>query len=190
MEDSFGIPAELGEHQYTIRPQRHAYLRRKLSKLADSLTDMNVAEGETADVANSLFDLLEDRAYEVLKVFIPDLMPQWEFEGYGSKESMENDSYDEDADRSPSMPQITNAFRQIVKVNDFDWVGQLKNFIGPDLIRAQMRSFLATQAMNRNSSRTLPSSQPTNGASDQTSSGTAEPTTPEALTSDSPTADS
>src|SRR5262245_33000881 len=95
---------------------------------------------DTGDV----LDLFQGRIYELLQVFIPDLMERWEFEGYASESAMQADDYDEEADRSPDVPQLTDAFRVIAVVNDFSWMGALKNFLGPDLIRAQIRSYLAT----------------------------------------------
>lgn len=177
-----GIDVRLGEHEYRVRPQRHAYLKRELRKFLDSLSQLSDVE------ASDLLDVVTAKSYTVLKVFIPDLMDEYEFEGYASADAMKRDAYNEDDDRSPTPPEIKAALGAAMTVNDFDWLGQLKNFIGPDLIRAQIRSGMANWAATQasqigtetktNSSKTSQSSPPQNGASVPESSGTTNPTSP------------
>lgn len=175
-----GMDVQLGDHEYRVRPQRHAYLKRQLRAFVESLQQLEDMEVE------DLLDIFTAKAYDGLAVFIPDVMPRHEFEGYDSPEAMEQDTYDKERDRSPTAPQIKAAFTAAMTVNDFDWLGQLKNFIGPDLIRAQIRTGMAAWAAERaqkaaaltttGSSKTPANSPPENGASSPESSGTIDPT--------------
>ena len=172
-----GIDVQLGEHEYRVQPQRHAYLKRELRGFVEGLSDL----GDTS--VDDLLDVGTDQFYALLKVLIPDLMPKWEWDGFGSPNAAERDEYEREADRSPTPPEIKGALQAAINVNEFDWVGQLKNFIGPDLIRAQIRAALAQRAaetardrQTKMSSPLSPSSQPQNGESDPTSSGTSAPT--------------
>ena len=190
-QSGVGIPVELGAHSYRIVPQRTGYLKRKLGAFVGGLEEWSNADIEGA---GDLWSLLEDRAYELLAILIPDLMPRWEFEGFASQTAADEDQYDEEADRSPTMPQIKTAFVSALQVNDFDWLKHLKNFIGPDLLRAQIRAFLANwtqEQMQSRSSPSLPTPPLTNGESDQTTSGTNGQTsaTPQPTGSVSPTSD-
>jgi len=173
-----GIDIQLGEHEYRVQPQRHAYLKRELRKFVENLSSL----GETA--VDDLLDVGTDQVYKLLAVLIPDLMPKWEWDGYGTPQAAERDEYHQEADRSPTAPEIKGALQAAVQVNEFDWVGQLKNFIGPDLIRAQIRTALAQRAaeaahqrqMKMESPQPSMSSPPQNGESAPTTSGTSAPT--------------
>lgn len=187
-----GIDVKLGEHEYRVRPQRHAYLKREIRKFFSSLQELQDMDAE------NLLDVFTEKAYELLSVFIPDLMERWEFEGFASQDAMERDHYTEDDDRSPEPGQIREALSAAMRVNDLDWVGQLKNFIGTDLLKAQMRAAVAEWAAEqrkptmekealtvdprKNSTTTPASLPPENGASTPESSGTRLPTSPEPQT--------
>ena len=182
---TIGIDVELGEHAYRVQPQRHAYLKRELRSFVDDLSEL----GETS--VDNLLDVGTDQFYALLAVMIPDLMPKWEWDGYPLRRTRPSrDDYERDTDRSPTPPEIKGALQAAINVNEFDWVGQLKNFIGPDLIRAQIRAALAARAAQTLKNKTTtPSSDPSpssphqNGESDPTSSGLSVPTDPIAPTS-------
>lgn len=175
----------LGDEEYLVVAQRHARLRRELGKLFQNLGDLGDLE---IDSANSMLDLVGDKVYDLLAIFIPDLMPKYEFMGYATSEAMEADRYDEEADRSPTQPQIREAIERCLDVNGFDWIGKVKDFIGSDFLRAQLRVRLAEWATSTpTTSTSLPNSPSTNGGSAPTTTGPSEPTSEdETTTSDSP----
>src|SRR4051794_10748633 len=107
-------PVNLGEHSYHLAPQRIAYLDKKLGSLQE-LLDLDLAGG-----TGGLVQGLGGNAYRLLKVFIPDLMPEWEWQGYGSPTAAERNEYDEEADRSPTFEQIVVAFEGVMAVNRID----------------------------------------------------------------------
>lgn len=162
------VKITLGDHEYVIHPQRHAYLRHRLGDELEKL-------GEFEPVADQNFlDQIIEKAYEFLSVFIPDVMPRWEFEGYGTPTAWEEREYDEAADHSPSPDQIITAFESALRVNRLDLVKHLKTWVGEDYLRAQVQVMigeLTTRALD--TSQNSPS---TNGGSDSTSSTTSEPT--------------
>jgi hypothetical protein len=164
---TFGIDIRLGEHDYRVQPQRHAYLKRELRGFAEGLSDLQDIGVE------DVLDLGTDQLYALLAVMIPDLMPKWEWDGYVDPGAAERDEYDREADRSPTAPEIKAALSAAIKVNEFDWVGQLKNFVGPDLIRTQIRASLAQWAaeQQRTSSPDSASLPQPNGESPPMSSG-------------------
>lgn len=162
------VEVTLGEHAYVIHPQRHAYLRHRLGEQIEAL-------GEVDPVADAnLLDQVIEKAYEFLSVFVPDLMPQWEFEGYGSPSAWEAKEYDEAADHSPSPDQIIAAFEAALRVNRLDLVKHLKAWVGEDYLRAQAQVMIAE--MTTRALDTSPSLPSTNGTSASTSSTTDEPT--------------
>ena len=149
----FGNAAEvtLGDVTYTIVPQRIGYLR--------------------SQPGDNLLDILGDKLYGVLKVFIPDLMSEWEFQGYATKEALDEGKYDEQYDKSPSATQVRRAFASVAEVNEIDLLRHLGKLIGPDLIRSWLAGALA-DSMQENLSK-LP---PTSGESVGTSSPMSSPT--------------
>lgn len=169
-------------HTYTIVQQRHQRIERALigkDGVLSSLEDLSQV-GESSGLSD-LTSLAGEKLYDVLKVFIPDLMPRWEFRGYGSDEAEARDEYAEHMDRSPSVPQISAAFRAAIDVNGLEFVGKVRDFFGADLIRAQLRAAMATwAAQQREKLKTGPGEQPSlppeNGASAPTSSSPPEPT--------------
>lgn len=164
----------LGDRTYQLVPQRIGRIRRKLGEVISLL-----AEAEAEAPAE-----IGDRLYEGLQVFIPDLDPKWKLLGYRSESAMEADQYEEEADRSPTPPQIADTIEAIFNLHGGDrLVRLLKNAIGPEAIRA----FLRTEALTRLSERS-PRSAPQNGPSAPTSSTPSVPTLHPVETSDSPPA--
>jgi hypothetical protein len=71
---------QLGERTYNLKPQRIGRISRRLEQVFSLFGDLNT--GSTPDEVGS-------GLYEVLKVFIPDLAPEWELAGYGSADDFE-----------------------------------------------------------------------------------------------------
>jgi hypothetical protein len=162
----FGNAAEveLGDVTYMIVPQRIGYLRSRLGVVLAGLIDMELT-------GDNIADILGEKVYGVLSVFIPDLMPEWEFQGFATKEAMTEDQYDEKYDKSPSPTQIRRALAAVAEVNEIDLLRHLGKLIGPDLIRSWVAGALA-DSMQANS----PKQPLTSGESLGTSSPVSEPT--------------
>jgi hypothetical protein len=165
----------LGEHEVDVFAQRHAYLENKLGKWFAALAE---SSQQNLDV-NNLLAFLGGQTYDVLVVMIPTLgrrMPRWEFDGYGSQEAWEAKDYDEQLDKSPTVPEIVNAFEVAIQVNRFNVFGALTKIVDPRMLRALVNERLAATISQKSQSSLPPS-----GESDPTSSGTTPPTsTPDA----------
>lgn len=134
-----GATVRLGDKTYEVVAQRKARLRRRLPQ-AFSL-DQASLDAEAG--WSGLLDLLDKNSYSLLKVFIPDIMPEWEFNGFSSEADWKADRYQEDADHSPTWPQVTEAARICAEINGLDLVKHLKNLVSPELIRAFLTSQVA-----------------------------------------------
>lgn len=158
----------LGEHTVPVYAQRHAYLQNRLGRFIDHLLD------EGLDDAGSILDVVQQSAYELLCVLIPNLekrVPEYEFKGYASREAYEAGDYDEETDRSPTVPEIRGAFAVAARVNAFDALRAVWQLVDPQLLRGVVTAQLA-QAI----SPTSPTSPSANGTSASTSSGMTDPT--------------
>lgn len=180
-----GVTAEgTSTHTYELVPQRHARLERRLvgeHGVFSSLDDL--AQLDEREGLDNIVNLLGGYLYDVLHVFIPDLMPRHEFNGFATAEAMDASDYNENADTSPTVPQIVAAFRVAIDVNGLRWVGKLKDFFDPRLVRAQLNAVMAKWAAEQrkrlaetNGSPDSESLQPPSGESEPTTSGTSEPT--------------
>jgi hypothetical protein len=153
------VHIRLGDYEYDVVPQRIGYLR---SRFGVALAGL-----DTSDLSSSnVMEFLGDRVHAVLSVFIPDLMPAWEFKGFPTREAMEQDDYDPDYDKSPSASQIKTALLRAAEVNEIDLLKHLGKLIGPDLIRTWAQTVMI-DSMKAN----LSSSAPTNGDGAGTTSG-------------------
>ena len=161
-----GPHVQLGDHTYPVYPQRVGYLRNRLAKFADRLQ---------GGVEAGVIEWLASQGYEVVRIFIPKLMPRHEFEGFESQEAMEAGDYDEDKDRSPDFPQIVNAVRVASSVNNLDLFSHLGK-----LVDAETRSALVAMALTRSMASTGDSSviesSATTADTPSTPSGTTDPT--------------
>lgn len=203
-DEPAGLPVELGldadgepTHVYHVVQQRQARLLRKLfgEKGVISLDDLSELFDADDDAEPDFAEILlglGGKVHDVLSVFIPELMPRWEWDGFASETAAMEDQYDEDADRSPSVPQQQKAFETVIQVNGLRWLRRLKDVIDPKLIKAQVNAWAATavkqmgnptSAKPSDSSKSLPQA---NGASDPTSSGTTDPTPPQPSPSGGP----
>lgn len=175
---------KLGAHDYEVRPQTIGYL---MNRLGPKLQEALEAEVDGVDGVQ----LLGAKAYETLKVFIPELMPLHAFLGFPSEEAMTAGAYEEgEADSSPTAPQVKNAFKAAKLVNGGEVLDALKALLGEKLTQravAFMVSKLAeSEEIKKLTSTSLtsapsPTSPSTSGESDSTSSSTSPPTptTPE-----------
>lgn len=163
---SKGTQIKLGGHSYEIVAQPIGWLEQELGDKLNSLG--------TSDLDGNIIGSLGSQAHSILKVFIPELMPEYEWRGYASREAFDAGEYDRVADRSPSANQIAEAFDVALKANG-DLGAKVGNVLGPELLRALIR-----QAISGQLSGQRPSLPPTNGTSPSVSSGTAVPTQPTA----------
>jgi len=172
-----GLPVQFGDRKYEVQPQRIGRLRRKLGAIAE-LTG-NAAMGETPDdLGGSL--------YEALKVFVPDLAPEWELLGYMNSEDFEHradkdwteSAYDADADKSPTTEEVEAMLSAIYRVNGGErLVRLLGKFIDPETVRRQIRRIQAQAILNQaEASKQSPNSPPPSGESEETNSLTLVPT--------------
>lgn len=148
----------LGDHEYAVVPQRIGYLQKHLGNALGGLGDPDKA----AEVAGR--NEITGPAYRLLRVFIPQLMPEHEFNGFSTPESFAHGERPDDAaDRSPTAPEVADAFSTVFKVNRFDVAKHLGKAIPPELIQS-----LAKQAIGESISTLLLSSLSTSGESDST----------------------
>lgn len=197
-----GLPVDLGlddkgeaTNVFHVVPQRHAKVLRRLMGKDGVFASFEefaslAGDDESGTDLDKFLHAIGGKLYDTLLIFIPDLMPRWEFEGYGSEGHFERDEYVEELDRSPSSPQIQTAFETIIQVNGLKWVRKLSAFFDPKLLRAEansalarfmaeQRSIPASGTEKTNGSTTSPSLQPESGESGPTSSGTSATTPPD-----------
>jgi len=163
------VEVTLGEHTVPVYAQRHAYLANRLGRFVDDVLE------RVGDLdASGLVEAMQQSSYELLCVVIPNLsqrMPEYEFRGFGSREAMDEGIYEEEADRSPTLPEIRAAFEAASKVNSFDVVRHLWGVLDPSLLRGIVNAQVAEAI-----SQTSPNSHSANGASASMSSGQTSPT--------------
>jgi hypothetical protein len=160
MPDPDAVPVKLGDNEYLVVPQPIGYLRARLGAALGGLTDMDLS-------ADNVLDVLGGRAYAILHVFIPELMSEWEFFGYPTREAYEANDYQGEYDKSPTPRQIRRAFGVASQVNEFDLVKHLGKLIGPETIRAYVAGLMADSMTS-----SLESSSATSGVTPSMSSGT------------------
>ena len=165
----------LGAHTYTVRPQKIGYL---INKLGPNL--QAALEAEVEGIVGAA--LVGAKARDVLAVFIPDLMPTWEFLGYDSQAAMAANEYKEHQDTSPEPLEIKDAFKAASDVNGGEVLGHLKGLLGPALTQRVSAAIVALMAEKLPSISATPvpspTSPPMHGESAQTNSGTSAPTSP------------
>lgn len=163
----FGNVAEikLGDHTYVVVPQRIGYLRSKLGVVLSGLVDADLA-------SNNVIQFLGDKVYAVLKVFIPDLMPEYEFHGYATKEALAKDEYDEEYDHSPSATQVKQALAVCTHVNEIDLLSHVGKLIGPEVIQSWFQTVMVSSM--RESLQSLSPAGDTPGTTSPTTGPTSE----------------
>lgn len=141
------VKVVLGAHEVPVYAQRHAYLTNKLAGFFRELSGLQVDIEDPTD----LVPLLGDRAYDLLCVAIPAYgkrCPKHEFCGYASADAHATLDYDEDADQSPSFPEILNAFTVAAEVNRFDILKTIGKVVDPKLLRSWINTQLAVAISN------------------------------------------
>jgi hypothetical protein len=131
-----GPHVTLGEHTYPVYAQRIGYLENRLGSTLGQLVEANFDSG-------SIIGFLGKSGYDVLRVFIPRLMPEWQFRGYRSESDFEQGNYDAEADAGVTLPEVITAFEVVMKVNRFDLFKHVGKLIDPDLLRGLMNATVA-----------------------------------------------
>jgi hypothetical protein len=157
----------LGQHEYAMLPQPLGYLRSQLGLALGNLENIDIE-------ANSVVGLLTERGYAILKVFIPEFMPEWEFNGFPTKEAWQSNQYDREYDHSPTPKEIKKAFIAGAELNEIDLLKHLGKVIGPDLLKG-----LVVEALQK--------SMKESGSSSTSSAPSTPPSTPESSSTPSPT---
>ncbi len=131
---------QLGGHIYEVVPQPLPYLKRHLGR-----TFSELVEGAEGLSGSNVMAWITGRAWDVLKVFIPDLMPLYEWEGYGSQAQMEADDYDEALMRTlaPTGPQTKTALELCMRANGLDVYKTLGRLVDPTLLQGIVTKLLA-----------------------------------------------
>jgi hypothetical protein len=118
----------LGDREYHVIPQRIGYLRSRFGVALAGLDTTELSSG-------SVVEFLGERVYAVLNVFIPDLMPKYEFLGFRTQEDLDADKYEPVHDHSPSPTQVKTALLLGAEINEIDLLKHLGKLIGPELLQ-------------------------------------------------------
>jgi hypothetical protein len=130
------VVVELGDHRYTVVPQR-------IGKITHQLGDALALLAGDEEAAGGIVEQLGGQAHSVLGVFIPGLMPRHEFLGFASDLALADDEYDDAQDRSPDFDQIVETFQAVMKVNRLDLVKHVEKLVGADFFQAAARKLIA-----------------------------------------------
>jgi hypothetical protein len=156
---------ELGPYRYTIVPQKIGRLRHSLREAftpgADDSDDALAEAEELAEKVDSgqgedVVEQLGGQAHAVLGVFIPDLMPKYEWLGFATEQAMKDDAYVGAQDRSPDLDQIVEALETCMHVNRIDLVKHLKDLVSPDFRKAMVQKLIADFLTNNSSNSFSP----------------------------------
>lgn len=126
----------LGDRTYEMWPQQIGHLRSGLGVALGNIADLELTGG-------NVINMLGEKVHATLKVFIPDLVSEWEFQGFATKEALEKDDYNPEYDNSPTPGQIKEAFQVASRLNEVDLLKHLGKLIGPDLIRPYIAGLMA-----------------------------------------------
>lgn len=152
---------KLGQHEYLVLPQPIGYL---MNELGPELQAVLEAEVDGVDGVR----VLGSKAYDVLRVFIPDLMPRHEFLGFPTEEAMRAKEYPgREVDPGPTAPQVKAAFEAVKKANGGEVLDGLKAvlaMLGPEL-RQRVSAFLVTLITQSEKFREIASTLPTSAPS-------------------------
>lgn len=121
---------KLGRHNYEVLPQPIGYLMNEVG------SDLQAALESDADGLDGTRQVGQ-KSYELLKVFIPDLMPLYEFLGFASEEAMRMGpaGYDRTHDHSPKPPQIAQAVKEIKRANGGEVLDGLKAVLDQRMVQ-------------------------------------------------------
>lgn len=166
--DVEAVEVYIGDTEYVLIPQRIGHLRSQIGIALGNLEGLKLE-------ADNVLDLLGQRAYAVLLAFVPDLMPEWEFHGYPTREAWESKDYQGEYDHSPTPPQLRHAFTVASRLNEIDLVKHLGKLIGPEVIQGYIAGLMADSLDSRRMERSE-SSSATSTDSASTESGTVDQT--------------
>lgn len=176
----------LGTHDYVLVGQPIGWLRQQIGMAVKGLTEeVDPADLDEDTLSNAGFiKMLGDRVYRLLYAFVgEDLMPEWEFNGYPTKERWEQGDYRRDEDPGQvTAKQVRAAIIAGAEVNELDLLKHLGKLLGPELVKG-----FVTEALLRSMDTALPTfSSPSTPAS-PSPTATAAPVTASA-TNSGPTA--
>lgn len=151
--DAQAESVQLGSHIYEMLPQPIPLLKRDLAAYFKALFEL---ENTDIDETNVL-DILDTRAYDLLGVFIEDLMPPWEWQGYATKEAMDADQFDREVARrlAPNPVQVRLATQVGFKVNGLDLWKVLNRVVDPTVLRAKATLWLSEKLQSGSSAPAL-----------------------------------
>lgn len=138
----------LGSHIYEVVPQPLPLLKRDL---ADLFAGLLAGRDITAD---NIGEFVTGSIRDVLAIFLPDLMPLHEWEGFATKAAMEANMLDRDwaREHAPTGPQARFAIDVCFKSNSLDAWKLLGKLVDPTLLRAwatrQLAGFLSQPSAN------------------------------------------
>lgn len=160
---------DLVAREFPVIPQPLAYLEKHLGDVFGVLgtadTPDDLAEVPPPRPGRQGLGEITGPGYDILRVFIPTLMPEHEFRGFPSREAFERGEYDEQTARmAPTIPEIANAFQVVFLVNRIDIVKHLGKVVSPELIQAFVK-----QAIGDSISELLLNSLSASGGSGSTS---------------------
>lgn len=162
----------LGEHTYTVYEQRIGHLENKLKKTFGKLVEAKI---DGSDELLGAF--VTGPAYKILRVFVPKLMPEWEFNGYPTEEAWRAGEYEERYDKSPGPTQIRRAMEAGMRVNSIDLFKHIAGFFSETTRHAIVDEMvLAGIAMMKQSGLRLPSASVPITDGPSTTSGMTDPT--------------
>lgn len=171
LEGGRKLAVKLGDYEYIMVPQRMGRLRVEIPKAVSGIENLEGAKG-----FGDLLDILGDRAYALLKIFIPELMPAWEFAGYPTQEAQASGEYREEYDKSPDPGQVQDAIAAAGKLHRMDILQSLGKLIGPDLIRAFVAGLMRQTLETRDRTSASENGSATSGDTPSTTSGMKLPT--------------
>lgn len=121
---------QLGPAFYEVIPQPIPYLRRAMPVVFASLSEEEVT-------ADNLGELLTQKPYELLSIFLPDIMPMHEWEGFRSADAMETGDFDVVTARkiAPTGPQVRSAIMVCFRANGLDIWQHIGRFVDPTMLK-------------------------------------------------------
>lgn len=138
------LKIKLGARVYTPSPQPAGYIEHVLYP---GLVELFSAEAEedgeqvaVGDEGGNVIGLARLRAYQVLKLFMPDdprdpencLMPEFKFMGFGTQAAYEAGEYEREADEGPTIPEIADAISACMLLNGGKVADYLKVLVAPE----------------------------------------------------------
>lgn len=141
----------LGSHIYEVVPQPLPLLKRDLADLFDGIA----AGGDIT--ADNIGEYVTGSMRDILGVFLPDIMPLHEWEGYPTKAAMEGNLLDRDwaREHAPTGPQVRLAITVCFKSNGLDAWKLLGKLVDPTLLKSwitrQVAGFLSQPSVSESS---------------------------------------